>query len=389
MRLADNLQLSSPAGSPRRRKRWRPFLGGALLFLAAVFAARAVFFSGPYRAPAPAPDDRSIIDIHCHTAGIGAGDSGCFVSKALRDSYKFGIYLKAFGATRTELEAKGDSLLVDQIAANLSANTRISKAVVLAMDGAVNDQGELDTERTEIYVPNEFIARETARHTNLLFGASINPLRQDALTRLDWCASNGAVLVKWIPSIMHFDPSDERITPFYRRMIEHGIPLLCHAGQERSFTGARDELCDPERLRLPLKLGVTVIAAHIASTGENSGERDTDRLRKLMREFPNLHSEISSLTQANKLGYLREALADPVFEGRLCYGSDFPLINTALVSPWFYPLNLTREQMGEIAALKNPWDADIALKQALGVPPEIFTRTAKLIRQPARRVATP
>jgi predicted TIM-barrel fold metal-dependent hydrolase len=388
MRLSDNLPLSSPPGT-RKRRSYRRLFWSVPILIGAALAARLLFFSGPYRTPTADPDVASIIDIHCHTAGIGAGESGCFISKALRDSYKFGIYLKAFGTTRSELEARGDAYLVDRIAGHLSANGSVAKAVVLAMDGAVDDRGELDMQRTEIYVPNEFVARETARHTNLLFGASINPLRHDSLARLDACVSNGAVLVKWIPSIMHFDPSDERITPFYRRMVVHGIPLLCHAGQERSFTGARDEFCDPERLRLPLKLGVTVIAAHIASTGENSGERDTDRLRKVMAEFPNLYSEISSLTQANKLGYLREALADPVFEGRLCYGSDFPLINTALVSPWFYPLNLTREQMSEIAGIENPWDADIALKRALGVPPDIFTRTAALLRQPPVRPAIP
>ena len=35
----------------------------------------------------------AIVDMHVHTAGIGAGDSGCFVSKELREGYKFGWYL--------------------------------------------------------------------------------------------------------------------------------------------------------------------------------------------------------------------------------------------------------------------------------------------------------
>jgi predicted TIM-barrel fold metal-dependent hydrolase len=343
---------------------------------------RLALFSGPYRMPDPLPEPE-IIDLHCHTAGLGGGDSGCFISRELEESYKFSLYLRAFGTTRAELQAAGDGLLVDRIARHIDHSTRVSRAVVLAMDGPVDSRGELDRGKTQVYVPNEFVARQVAQHPQLLFGASINPLRHDALARLEWAATNGAVLVKWIPSVMHFDPSDPRIVPFYRRMKELGMPLLCHAGQERSFTAALDELCDPRRLRLPLEMGLTVIAAHIASTGANEGQRDTDHLRKMMSEFPNLHSEISSLTQANKLGYLREAVLDPVFHGRLCYGSDFPLVNTPLVSPWMFPLNLTREQMASIAALDNPWDADVTLKTALGVPADIFRRTATLLRLPA------
>ncbi len=352
-------------------------LGGA--FVLALVGLRLVFFHGPYQSPHSLPEAK-LLDLHCHTAGIGAGGSGCFVSRELEQSYKFGIYLKAFGVTREELAREGDALIMRRISEQLSGSAKVGQAIVLALDGVVNEAGELDRTNTQAYVPNEFVATETAKFTNLLWGASINPYRKDALARLDWAAAHGAKLVKWIPSTMHIDPADERITPFYRRMVELKLPLLCHAGQERGFVGAQDELADPVRLELPLKLGVTVIAAHIASTGKDDGERDTDRLARMMAAHTNLYSEISSLTQANKPGYLREALTRPEFRGRLLYGTDFPLINTALVSPWFYPLNLTRTQMAKIAAIKNPWDRDVALKQALGVPPEIFARADSLFR---------
>ena len=369
---------SSPRRLPRLHRLFSWLLGVATLAVLALVGGCVLFHSGPYRPPKPLPRP-PVIDLHVHTAGIGAGDSGCFISRELEQSWKFGIYLKAFGTTREELTAQGDALLLNRIAAQVAGSTNLTHAVVLAMDGAVNAAGELDRAGTEIHVPNEFVAHEVARHTNLLFGASVNPYRKDALARLEWCATNGAVLVKWIPSIMHIDPADERLIPFYERLKSHQLPLLTHAGQERSFTHADDRLADPERLRLPLRLGVTVIAAHIASTGENGGERDTDRLARVMAEFPNLYSEISSLTQANKLGYLKEALTRPEFDGRLCYGSDFPLINTALVSPWLFSLNLTREQMTRLADITNPWDRDVQMKQALGVPPEVFARTETLL----------
>ncbi|NBV22516.1 MAG: metal-dependent hydrolase [Proteobacteria bacterium] len=296
----------------------------------------------------------------------------------MESSWKLKIYLNSFGTTREELQAKGDAHVVQLISRQLAESKYVGQAILLAMDGVMDANGELDRTRTEIYVPNEFIARETAKTTNLLFGASINPLRKDALAQLDWAKAHGAKLVKWIPSVMQFDPADERLTPFYKKLIELKLPLLTHAGQERSFTRARDELCDPQRLHLPLKLGVTVIVAHIASTGANEGQRDTDRLAPMMAQYTNLFSEISSLTQVNKLGYLKEALTRPEWQGRLLFGTDFPLINTPLCSPNFYPLQLTSEERSRLSAIANPWDRDVELKRALGVPKEVFARSRQV-----------
>ena len=338
----------------------------------------AVFHRGPYGAPQALPAAK-ILDVHVHTAGIGAQGSGCFVSKAMRDSYKFSIYLRSFWSSRRELEEKGDAVILEKISRELAGSRHVGAAIVLALDGVVDEAGELDRERTEVYVPNEFLARETAKHTNLLWGASINPRRKDALDRLVWAYEHGARLVKWIPSIMQFDPADEALRPFYAKLIELKLPLLTHAGQERSFTSARDELCDPQRLHLPLKMGVTVVVAHIASTGANEGERDTDRLARMMASYTNLYSEISSLTQFNKPGYLDEAINREEWNGRLLYGSDFPLINTALVSPHYFPLRLTAAQRFAIAGETNVWDRDVLLKRALGVPADVFARSAEVI----------
>jgi hypothetical protein len=324
----------------------------------------------------------AIVDLHAHVAGIGAGDSGCFVSPEIASSWKFGFYLGAYGTSRDELRAKGDDVLLDRLAAHVAGSSNVHAAVVLAMDGWIDERGELDRDRTQVFVPNEFVARGAARHACLRFGASIHPRRPDALARLDEAASKGAVLVKWIPSIMNIDPADPAMVPFYRRMVALGIPLLSHAGKERSFAWARDELADPARLRLPLSIGVTVIAAHVAAGGENDGRRDFDRLLDLMREHPRLFADISALTQANRHGWLREALSEPAMEGRLLYGSDFPLMNTPLVSPWHFPLQLTGSQMAAIGSITNAWDRDVALKRGLGVPPDIFERTGKVLRSP-------
>ena len=355
---------------------------GVLLLL----VLREVFFSGPYLRLAK-PHDGLILDMHCHVAGIGAGGSGCFVSKELRNNFRFKIYMKAFGVTLAEAEEQGDQLLVERLAKGIGESQRVGAAIVLAMDGAMDADGQLDRSRTEFYIPNEFVATETAKHANLYFGASINPHRPDAIERLQWAKDNGALLLKWLPSIQFIDPADPAHEAFYKKMVALDLPLLTHAGQERSFTHARDELADPVRLKLPLSLGVTVIVAHAASTGENEGQEDIDRLIGMLGDYPNLYTDISSMTQVNKLGYLRQAITEKKLEGRLLYGSDFPLINTAAVSPWAFPLNLTRKQMQSIGAIENPWDRDVALKEALGVPADVMARPAAFFGVPLGQAA--
>jgi predicted TIM-barrel fold metal-dependent hydrolase len=366
----DGMKTVKPK-SPATARRWKIIFAGVL---AVVFACTGLP-ARPFRPVEPIP--AGIVDMHCHIAGIGAGGSGCFVSPRLRHNWRFKIYLRSFGVSQQELLKSGDGLVGDRISASLAQSKLVSRAVLLALDGVVDADGNLDTNRTEVYVPNEFVAEMAARHTNLLFGASVNPYRRDALARLEWAKAHGAVLVKWIPPVMEIDPADPRLIPFYKKMAELNLPLLSHTGKEKSFSRADKELGDPEKLRLPLSLGVTVVAAHIASSEKYQGERGPDRLARLMREYPNFYTDISALTQVNRPGCLKEALTRPEFSGRLVYGTDFPLINTRLVSPW-YSLHLSLRQKFSIGRTKNPWDRDVLMKHDLGVPMKTFARSGKM-----------
>ena len=318
-----------------------------------------------------------IIDIHCHAAGTGAGQSGCHVSPAMRKSWKFDIYLKAFGVTEKEVSDKGDAVIIQRLSEKLADSMHVDAAVVLAMDCVVGSGGP-DLSRSEIYVPNEFVSAEVRKYGNLYFGASINPYRKDALERLEQAVGEQAVLVKWLPSIQHIDPSDKRLIPFYERMRETGLPLLTHTGDEHSFTRARNELGDPHRLRLPLDMGVAVIAAHAATNGRNGGQRNFERILPMFAQYPNLFADISSLTQINKMGHLKQLLKHKAIHHKLLYGTDMPIINTPAVSPYYFAFNLGIShgpgQVFSLKRLRNPWDQDVRLKQMLGVPRSIFEK---------------
>jgi len=351
-----------------------------IILLVLVLIFTFFMFSRDYKLEALDPGlGKTIIDTHVHVAGLGYGDSGCFVSSEMHDNFRFPVYLWAMNVSEEELQEKGDKVLIRKLSKNIEQSESVSKAVILAMDGYIETIGEkaglLNKDKTQIYVPNEYIAKEVLNYDNLLFGASIHPARKDALQRLRKAKQQGAILVKWIPSVMNIDPADEKYSEFYKLMAELKIPLLTHTGMEKSFSTAIDELADPKRLILPLELGVTVIAAHIATTGESDGQDNFERIKPMLHNHPNLYVDISSLTQLNKVNYLTKALSDGVIQSKMIFGTDWPLQFFPLMSPWYHINHISLRDAFHVGGIRNQWDRDVALKKALSVPNNVLERS--------------
>jgi len=340
---------------------------------------RVAFFRGPLRSPV-SPPPTGIIDMHCHTAGIGAGGSGAWISGEMRNSWKFGLYLRVFGSDEKTVTARGDASLMEIIARSIRESLHVDGAVILALDEPYDAEGRVDRGIGDVYVPNRFVGEAVKGFPELHFGASVHPNRADALEELAWSKANAAVLVKWLPNIQGIDPSDRRYGAFYEKLVELDLPLLTHVGDEDSFSKTNNALGDPRRLRLPLECGVRVIAAHVASAGVSEGQCNVERLLELMPEFPNLVADISTLTQWNRRKHLRKVLHDPRLEGRLMYGTDYPLTNTPLVTPLQYVLNLRIGEMWSLCRTRNSWDRDVRLKAALGVRQEVFRMSREYLR---------
>ncbi len=271
-----------------------------------------------------------VIDLHCHAAGIGAGGSGCIASPHLRSGPLAAFFYRGYGVSYAEVAQLGDAILVERVSKGVAASAEVDEAVVLALDAVVDPQGREDAGRTQLYVPNDFLAAEVSRYGNLHFGGSVHPNRRDALERLERIAREGAVLVKWLPPVQEIDPADRRHIPYYEKMVELGLPLLAHTGAEYVFRRPRPELTDPARLRLPLEVGVSVIAAHAGSGGSTEGIANSQRLFSLMEEFSTLYTDVSALTLLSRWGGLRRLLADPTRHPRILYGSDFTNIEPAV-----------------------------------------------------------
>lgn len=339
--------------------------------------------SPPEERPAAAsPPPR--IDVHVHLGGVGAGGSGISVSPRFRRSVQFRVMRRLLGRYFDESghEDRLDQLYVDELARLVRESTELDRAVVLALDGLWRD-GELDRERSPLVVPNAW-ARDAARaHPELLFGASVNPLRPDALDELDRVVEEGAVLLKWLPNVMGFDPGDAALRPFLRRVADLGLPILSHCGSEFSLPGGRHELGNPWRLRPALEEGVTVIAAHCATLcrpAAPDGERlpGPEVIARLAEDFPTLHADLAALASVLRGHSLRRILDDERLRPRLVEASDFPV-------PTLVWTQLGRVPVGQLwraRRLDNPFDLDRVVKRAAGVTEDMRRRAAGLLRLP-------
>jgi uncharacterized protein len=289
-------------------------------------------------------------DVPVHVIGLGTGDSGRWINPRLRqwwhalEHLRFDAYRSAAGIADLE---RGDQQYVERLVELQRLANPQGKAVALAFDAHVREDGSEFLEHTPFLVPDAHAARLAREHAELAFGASIHPYRSDALERLEQAAQQNAVLVKWLPNSQGIDPSSPRCDAFYRRLVELRIPLLSHTGVEHAVDAAeQQELGNPLRLRRPLDQGVRVIAAHCASLGhcrddERGGEaRAIDLFLRLMGESQyreRLYGDLSAIVLVNReRDVLGELLGAAELHPRLLYGSDYPLVAIdPVISTWW------------------------------------------------------
>jgi len=350
-------------------------------------------------------DPQRLIDHHVHVAGLGAG--GTFVNRKMRTwahpfhRLKFKVYMSSAGATD---ENRADTQLVERLASLVSHIRNHGKHRLLAFDKHYRSDGSVNLEKTEFYVPNEYVFELAERYADMFVpNISVNPYRPDAISELEKWARRGARIVKWLPNAMGIDPSDPKCDPFYQKMKERDLILLSHGGEEKAVEAEEDQkLGNPLLLRRALDHGVKVVVAHCAGLGTNEDLDDKDRKQvdnfdlflRLMDEkrYEGLvFGEISAMTQFNRVGKpLHTILAREDLHERLVNGSDYPLpaVNILIRTRPLVKLGFLSKSEGE--SLKevydyNPLLFDFVLKRTLklpgtskSLPPSIFMTNAAL-----------
>lgn len=314
-----------------------------------------------------------VIDVHVHLAGLGAGGTGCFVSEKMKRTLVYQI-LKRFVDFDVN-DPDVDRIYARRLANLIKSAEHVDRAVVFAMDGVYGDDGKLDTERSHMYVPNDYLFETCRTHPEFLPGASVHPGRPDWEDELERVAALGAVLIKWLPPLQLFDPSDEKYRKFYQALARLKLPLLGHTGCEHTFPAMVQEYGHPEKYQAALDEGVTVIFAHCGVACKlHRSHHKMQTVFEMLAKYPNVYADTSALCSFLKFYTLSQIPFDK-FPGRFVHGSDYPIPPLAI--PFVRKLGLSKAI--KLTRDPNPLEVDWQVKNTVGVPAHVFNATAEVL----------
>lgn len=330
---------------------------------------------GEWAAWAPgAPERAWRLDVHVHLAGVPGDGQGFWISPTMRRSLQFAFMRRVIGIDLRD-PAAANRAFADRVVALAENSQELDGIGLLAMDGAYDAQGQLDPKRSHLVVPNEAVRALGLRCPRILPFASVNPARADALEALEAVAP-WAVALKWLPPLQRFAPNEPRFGRFLDRVAELRLPVLAHAGPEHTFPGMVQRLGDVLMLEPLAQRGIPLIVAHCATGSPFSPGRDhLKHFAKMAGEHACVHGDVSAFATPARARALARVLREPNLVGRLLQGSDWPVPANA----WLFARALGYRQAKALARIEHPWDRDVAIKRALGLPEDAFTRAQSVL----------
>ena len=307
--------------------------------------------------------EKSLIDCHVHLAALPDGDNGCYISPKMLKSPLFRFLLWKHQLA-PEKPGEANRKYLDDLLTELRASRHVQKAVLLGMDGVYDQNGRLNQAHTDFLISNDYVLQTARAYPNeFLAGVSINPRRRDAVEEVHRCADAGATLVKVLPNAQQFNPADTRYKTFYRALADRKLPFLSHVGYEFSLVGKDQSVGDPDRLRVALDEGTTVIAAHACSYGLMFYEKFLPTFQDLAKRYPHFYADISALTLPNRLCMLLQLRHYPEIHERLLFGTDYPL-SVFHVAAWG---RVGWRPLREMIRTKNRFDRQVSVCRGLGL----------------------
>ena len=310
-----------------------------------------------------------VIDCHLHLCTFTPEHGGTSASLLRTLPFRFMRWrLGMVGA-----DASTERALERKFAQLMAETPQVDAAVVLAFDAVYTDDGTFDHANTHLYVKNSYVLELAKRQRNVLFGASVHPYRKDALEQLERCVAQGAVLLKWLPIVQGFDPSEARCFPLYEALAHHKVPLLAHTGGEKSLPNVNPHVADPMLLVPALERGVTVIGAH-CGTKSAPGERDfLPEWCRLARDYEHFYGDTAALNLPTRCYAYRTILRDPLLRSKLLHGSDWPILPLP-------PLSVGLGRAMELMAEENWIRRDVLIKESLGLDRDYWLRAGRVLR---------
>ncbi len=321
---------------------------------------------------------KTLIDCHVHLAALPDGDNGCYISpKMLRSPlFRFLLWKHQLHPDKPQ---EANRKYLDDLLGELRTSRHVQQAVLLGMDGVYDQNGRPDQAHTDFLISNDYVLKTAQAHPReFLAGVSINPQRRDAVEEVHRCADAGATLVKVLPNAQQFNPADPHYKAFYRALALRKLPFLSHVGYEFSLIGKDQSVGDPDRLRVALDEGATVIAAHACSYGFIFYEKFWPTFQDLATRYPHFYADISALTLPNRMRMLLHLRRYPEIHERLLFGTDYPL-SVFHVAAWG---RVAFGALRDMIRTKNRFDRQVAVCHGLKIG---FRSLGDLLPQPTAK----
>ncbi len=329
---------------------------------------------------------KEVIDMHVHFGAPEDTDSGCYWS----EEFEKGVAFLAMRLVTNNLFGKITIRRVKKhLLGVINGSEKVDKTVLLALDEVYDNASEVQRKKTHLHVPNSYLAKLADENDRVLFGASIHPFRSDWEGELQRCLDNKAVLCKWIPSSQQIDLMHPNCIPFYEKLAENDLPLLCHVGPEAAippFDQPSQELNSPRFLRSALDVGVTVIAAHAALPllpPPLQSDRYYRELVDLFNEGSNknwkLYTDLSAINLGPRNLYIDKIKRD-IPADRLVFGSDYPIPILDISQSPHLSLWKWLKHFFQTICIKNPLDKNYVLIENMEFDEVLFCNASNILR---------
>jgi uncharacterized protein len=252
----------------------------------------------------------------------------------------------------------------------------VDRCCILPVDGKYDAHGNvLERDRT-VCSSSDQVWDIAARYPDVFIPfCSINPIRPDAVTRLEQAIAQGFRGVKFLQNYWCVDTKHRAFIPFYDTIAQHGLPLIIHLGSESTVSSCAEHET-LEMLHLPLERGVTVIAAHMAAGFMPRQYRQYLGLLELLEKHENLYADLSATLTPNRAGILKHLQHQTHIHHKLLFGTDFPVPFTVLWNRLAIPFSRRRQ----IAHIANPFDRYVlVLQEYFGEDSVVFQNWRKVI----------
>jgi predicted TIM-barrel fold metal-dependent hydrolase len=332
-----------------------------------------------------------IIDTHVHFGAPKDEESGCYWSDEFTNQP---AYFAMLLLTKSLFKKVDIHSVKKHLFKQINGSKHVNKSVLLALDEVYDENGIVHKDKTHLHVPNDYVADLAENNDRILFGASVHPYRIDWNITLEYCLLRNAVLNKWVPSSQMIDPSHPKCIPFYKKLAEYRLPLLCHCGPQYTIPTsdkAYAEFDNPKYLRNALNEGVTVIIAHCAmpyfGDFDHAYLDDFEEFLKLFEEAEannwNLYADLSAICSPFRIKYVEKVKenVDKIPHSKLIFASDYPIPISELCYNKSTNFFAWLKYVLKVAFMSNQLDKNYELIKGMGFDDRIFTNASELFER--------